>query len=98
LYIQFIYESRNQKLFHYHWTSQLSSINGSLLSIYFDQELLDQRKKQQQNHLLNYYGLQGYLATILSIDETKLSGEQAGAGWLEATETEGVEMGHRPNY
>jgi hypothetical protein len=64
-------------------TSQLSSINGSLLSICFVPGItLDQRKKQQQNRLLNYYGLQGYLATILSIDEAKLSGEQAGAGWI----------------
>ncbi|MDO9593623.1 MAG: T9SS type B sorting domain-containing protein [Lutibacter sp.] len=30
-----------------------------------------------------YYGLQGYLATITSADEAKLSGEQAaGAGWI----------------
>jgi gliding motility-associated-like protein len=42
---------------------------------------------------LNYYGLQGYLATILSADEAKLSGEQAdGAGWIGGSdaETEGV--------
>ncbi|WP_291100987.1 MULTISPECIES: T9SS type B sorting domain-containing protein [unclassified Flavobacterium] len=33
--------------------------------------------------LLNYYGLKGYLATLLSLDEAKLSGEQAnGAGWI----------------
>lgn len=33
--------------------------------------------------LRNYYGLQGYLATITSSDEAKLSGEQAaGAGWI----------------
>jgi gliding motility-associated-like protein len=32
---------------------------------------------------LNYYGLQGYLATLLSLEEAKLSGEQAsGAGWI----------------
>jgi len=31
----------------------------------------------------NYYGLQGYLATITAADEAKLSGEQAaGAGWI----------------
>lgn len=31
----------------------------------------------------NYYGLQGYLATITSSDEAQLSGEQApGAGWI----------------
>jgi gliding motility-associated-like protein len=30
-----------------------------------------------------YYGLKGYLATLLSADEAKLSGEQAsGAGWI----------------
>lgn len=30
-----------------------------------------------------YYGLQGYLATITSLDEAKISGEQAsGAGWI----------------
>jgi gliding motility-associated-like protein len=33
--------------------------------------------------LLDYYGLKGYLATLLSLDEAKLSGEQAnGAGWI----------------
>jgi gliding motility-associated-like protein len=32
---------------------------------------------------LNYYGLKGYLATILSADEAQISGEQAqGAGWI----------------
>ena len=32
---------------------------------------------------LNFYGLQGYLATITTSDEAKLSGEQAaGAGWI----------------
>lgn len=32
---------------------------------------------------LNYYGLKGYLATILSLDEAILSGKQAnGAGWI----------------
>lgn len=31
----------------------------------------------------NYYGLQGYLATILAADEAQLSGKQAaGAGWI----------------
>lgn len=42
---------------------------------------------------LNYYGLQGYLATILTADEAKISGEQAsGAGWIGGSdaETEGV--------
>jgi len=41
----------------------------------------------------NYYGLQGYLATILSADEAKLIGEQAsGTGWIGGSdaETEGV--------
>jgi gliding motility-associated-like protein len=41
----------------------------------------------------NYYGLQGYLATITSADEAKISGEQAaGAGWIGGSdaETEGV--------
>ncbi len=41
----------------------------------------------------NYYGRQGYLATITSIDEARLSGEQAaGAGWIGGSdaETEGV--------
>ncbi|WP_100612674.1 Ig-like domain-containing protein [Confluentibacter lentus] len=40
-----------------------------------------------------YFGLQGYLATILSPEEAQLSGEQAGGvGWLGGTdeETEGV--------
>jgi len=40
-----------------------------------------------------YYGLQGYLATITSIEEAQLSGEQAGgAGWIGGSdaETEGV--------
>lgn len=42
---------------------------------------------------LNYYGLKGYLATILSADEAKLIGEQAsGTGWIGGSdaETEGV--------
>ncbi|MBC5837202.1 Ig-like domain-containing protein [Flavobacterium muglaense] len=41
----------------------------------------------------NYYGLQGYLATITSADEAKISGEQAaGAGWIGGSDaaTEGV--------
>lgn len=40
-----------------------------------------------------YYGLKGYLATLLSADEAKLSGEQAsGAGWIGGSdaETEGT--------
>ncbi|MCP2027130.1 gliding motility-associated-like protein [Flavobacterium sp. HSC-32F16] len=40
-----------------------------------------------------YYGLKGYLATILSLDEAKLIGEQAsGTGWIGGSdaETEGV--------
>lgn len=40
-----------------------------------------------------YYGLQGYLATITSMDEVQISGIQAsGAGWIGGTdeETEGV--------
>lgn len=40
-----------------------------------------------------YYGLKGYLATITTSDEAKLSGEQAqGAGWIGGSdaETEGV--------
>ncbi len=40
-----------------------------------------QARQKAQN--LNYYGLQGYLATITSRDEAQLSGEQAaGAGWI----------------
>lgn len=42
---------------------------------------------------LTYYGLKGYLATILSADEAKLVGEQAsGTGWIGGSdaETEGV--------
>src|SRR5690606_1075973 len=42
---------------------------------------------------LNYYGLQGYLATILTADEAQFSGEQAGGvGWLGGNDehTEGV--------
>ena len=41
----------------------------------------------------NYYGLKGYLATLLSADEAKLSGEQAsGTGWIGGSdqETEGI--------
>jgi len=41
----------------------------------------------------SYYGLKGYLATILSADEAKLIGEQAsGTGWIGGSdaETEGV--------
>lgn len=42
---------------------------------------------------LTYYGLQGYLATIGSAEESQLAGEQAsGAGWIGGTDevTEGV--------
>lgn len=36
-----------------------------------------------------YYGLQGYLATITSADEAKISGEQAsGAGWIGGTDSQ----------
>ncbi|MCI9843201.1 T9SS type B sorting domain-containing protein [Flavobacterium pectinovorum] len=36
-----------------------------------------------------YYGLQGYLATILAADEAKLTGEQAsGAGWIGGSDAE----------
>jgi gliding motility-associated-like protein len=36
-----------------------------------------------------YYGLKGYLATILASDEAKLSGEQAsGAGWIGGSDAE----------
>ncbi|MGO4819225.1 hypothetical protein [Flavobacterium sp. W22_SRS_FP1] len=41
----------------------------------------------------NYYGLQGYLATLTATDEAKISGEQAaGAGWIGGSdaETEGI--------
>jgi gliding motility-associated-like protein len=41
----------------------------------------------------NYYGLQGYLATLTAEDEAKISGEQAeGAGWIGGSdaETEGT--------
>lgn len=41
----------------------------------------------------NYYGLQGYLATLTTTDEAQLCGEQAsGAGWIGGNdaETEGV--------
>ncbi|KQB40570.1 T9SS type B sorting domain-containing protein [Flavobacterium aquidurense] len=37
----------------------------------------------------NYYGLKGYLATILSTDEAKLIGEQAsGTGWIGGSDAE----------
>ncbi len=42
---------------------------------------------------LNYYGLQGYLATLTSAEEAQLAGEQAtGQGWIGCSddETEGV--------
>ncbi|MCX2681850.1 T9SS type B sorting domain-containing protein [Galbibacter sp. EGI 63066] len=42
---------------------------------------------------LDYFGLQGYLATIMSEEEAQLSGEQAaGAGWIGGSDaaTEGV--------
>jgi len=36
---------------------------------------------------LNYYGLKGYLATIMAADEAQISGEQAqGAGWIGGTD------------
>jgi gliding motility-associated-like protein len=41
----------------------------------------------------NYYGLQGYLATLTSMDEARLCGEQAtGTGWIGGSDeqTEGV--------
>ena len=38
---------------------------------------------------LNYYGLKGYLATITTPDEAKLSGEQAaGTGWIGGSDAE----------
>ncbi len=38
---------------------------------------------------LNYYGLKGYLATILSAEEAQIAGEQAsGAGWIGGTDQE----------
>jgi len=38
---------------------------------------------------LNYYGLQGYLATITSLEEARLSGEQApGQGWIGGSDAE----------
>jgi len=38
---------------------------------------------------LNYYGLKGYLATLLSADEAKLCGEQAsGNGWIGGSDAE----------
>lgn len=43
--------------------------------------------------LLDYYGLKGYLATLLSLEEAKLCGEQAnGAGWIGGSdeESEGI--------
>jgi len=46
-----------------------------------------------QAESLRYYGLKGYLATLLSLEEAKLCGEQAnGAGWVGGTDenTEGV--------
>ncbi|WP_299889493.1 T9SS type B sorting domain-containing protein [uncultured Lacinutrix sp.] len=37
----------------------------------------------------SFYGLQGYLATISSIEESQLAGEQSpGAGWIGATDAE----------
>lgn len=42
---------------------------------------------------LKYYGLKGYLATISSVEEVRISGEQAkGAGWIGGSDvaTEGV--------
>ena len=37
--------------------------------------------------LLSYYGLKGYLATLLSLDEAKLTGEQTNeAGWIGGTD------------
>lgn len=50
-------------------------------------------KAKAEAEASNYYGLKGYLATLLSADEAKLSGEQAsGTGWIGGSdqETEGV--------
>ncbi|MGL2994325.1 T9SS type B sorting domain-containing protein [Flavobacterium sp. TSSA_36] len=42
---------------------------------------------KMQAELQTYYGLKGYLATLLSLEETKLCGEQSnGAGWIGGTD------------
>ncbi|WP_194768715.1 T9SS type B sorting domain-containing protein [Tamlana sp. I1] len=51
----------------------------------------DEAKIAAENR--NYFGLQGYLATLESAEESQIAGEQAsGAGWIGGTdvETEGV--------
>ena len=57
------------------------------------QESLGQTQKAAAAALKNYYGLQGYLATLTAADEAQLAGAQApGNGWIGGSdaETEGV--------
>ena len=59
--------------------------------VYFEQTGITWIQAQQAAENSNYYGLQGYLATILSEEENQISAEQAGgAGWIGASD-QGVE-------
>ncbi|MFL2610328.1 MAG: choice-of-anchor L domain-containing protein, partial [Flavobacteriaceae bacterium] len=55
--------------------------------IYFEQTGITWIQARQAAENSNYYGLQGYLATILSEEENQISAEQAGgAGWIGASD------------
>ena len=59
--------------------------------VYFEQTGITWIQAQQAAENSNYYGLQGYLVTILSEEENQISAEQAGgAGWIGASD-QGIE-------
>ncbi|MEC7831642.1 MAG: choice-of-anchor L domain-containing protein, partial [Bacteroidota bacterium] len=59
--------------------------------VYFEQIGITWIQAQQAAENSNYYGLQGYLVTILSEEENQISAEQAGgAGWIGASD-QGIE-------
>jgi hypothetical protein len=89
LYIQIHLNPSGIRNFPLPLTSQLFPSNGHYYQYILNPGITWTNAKQRQNHC-TYYGLQGYLT--LSIDEAKLSGEQAaGAGWIGGSDkTEGV--------
>ena len=63
--------------------------------VYFEQTGITWIQAQQAAENSNYYGLQGYLVTILSEEENQISAEQAGgAGWIGASD-QGIEGKNR---